>query len=128
MSPTAARDQWKRALVTVDDLAQNWSTIAAGGGDAVRAQLGTQGTASALFQIDKVLKVLRDEDTVPDFVAFQEKADEFQLALSRANSMAYSANFAGGSGKPTPPAVYLEKSKNEVAEVQRIAKELNAML
>lgn len=125
LTPDAARDQWKRALTTLEDLSQNWSTVATGG-DAIRTQLGTQGTTSPLFQIDKVLKVLRDD--ADDFIEFQETADEFQLALARADSMAYSANFAGGSGKPTPPAVYIEKSKTEVAELIRIAKKLNAML
>lgn len=125
LTPDAARDQWKRALTTLDELSQNWSTVASSG-DAIRIQLGTQGTTSPLFQIDKVLKVLRDD--ADDFIEFQETADEFQLALARADSMAYSANFAGGSGKPTPPAVYIEKSKTEVAELIRIAKKLNAML
>jgi hypothetical protein len=32
----------------------------------------------------------------------------------QADSMAYSANFAGGSGKPTPPAVYLQVCSTDV--------------
>ena len=125
LTTEAARNQWKQALTTMDELLKDWSTVASSG-DAIRTQLGTQGTVSPLFQIDKVLKVLRDD--VDDFIEFQETAEEFELALSRADSMAYSANFAGGSGKPTPPAVYIEKSKTEVIEMIRIAKKLNAML
>lgn len=123
-----ARSQWKSAVTTLDDLVKDWSTFATSGGDAIRGKLGTQGTTSPLFQIDKALKALRDSDYVDDFIEFQETADEFGLALSRADSMAYSANFAGGSGKPTPPAVYIEKSKVEVIEMQRIAKKLDGMV
>lgn len=123
-----ARSQWKKAVVTLDNLLKDWSTLATSGGDSIRGKLGTQGTTSPLFQIDKALKALRDSDYVDDFIEFQETADEFGLALSRADSMAYSANFAGGSGKPTPPAVYIEKSKVEVIEMQRIAKKLDNMV
>lgn len=122
----AAKDQWKSALNTLDLLLHDWSSVSEKGGDAIRIQLGTQGTTSPLFQIDKVLKMLRDD--AADFIEFQETSDEFQLALARADSMAYSANFAGGSGKPTPPAVYIEKSKKECEELLRIAKSLDAQL
>jgi DNA-directed RNA polymerase alpha subunit len=126
ITPEAARDQWKRALTTIDDLSDNWATISQGGGDAIRTRIGTQGTTSPLFQIDKVLKILRED--AEDFIEFQETADEFQLALSRTDAMAYSANFAGGAGKPTPPAVYIEKAKTETIELRRIAKALNALI
>lgn len=69
---------------------------------------------------------MRDE--AEDLVEFTELSEEFQLALNRADTMAYSANFAGGSGKPTPPAIYIEKSKVEVTELRRIAKQLKAQL
>jgi len=127
ITPSNAKDQWKQGLATVDDLLENWSTVATGG-DAIRGKLGTQGTTSPLFQIDKAFRALRDSEYVDDFIEFQETAEEFGLTLSRADSMAYSANFAGGSGKPTPPAVYIEKSKTEVIEMKRIANKLDAMI
>mmetsp|Transcript_19055 Transcript_19055/g.22758 ORF Transcript_19055/g.22758 Transcript_19055/m.22758 type:complete len:218 (-) Transcript_19055:114-767(-) len=123
----AARLQWKQSLTVIDDLVQNWSTVTSkGGGDSIRIQLGTVGTASPLFLIDKALKVLREE--ADDLVEFTEQEEEFRLALSRADSMAYSANFAGGSGKPTPPQVYIDKSQKEVIGLQKIAKSLSALL
>jgi len=128
ISADSARKQWKDAALALDNLIQDWPTFAAKGGDGIRGVLGTQGTSSPLFQIDKAFRALRDSDYVEDFVEFQEIAEEFGLALARADSMAYSANFAGGSGKPTPPAVYIEKSKTEVVEMQRIAKKLDAMV
>lgn len=121
-----AKTQWKNAEKGIDDLVQNWSAVSKGGGDAIRVALGTQGTSSALFQIDKVLRVLREE--AEDLVEFTEQEEEFRLTLSRADSMAYSANYAGGSGKPTKPEVYIEKSQKEVMELQRIAKSLSRQI
>lgn len=126
LSADAAAAQWKAAAQTIDNLLSNWDSISKGGGDAIRTQLGTQGITSPLFQIDKALKVLRD--SAEDLVEFTEMTDEFLLNLSRADSMAYSANFAGGSGKPTPPAVYIEKSRVEVLDLQKLAKSLSAQL
>jgi len=48
--------------------------------------------------------------------------------LARADTMAYSANFAGGSGKPTPPQVYIDKARKEVEALQTIAKSISALL
>lgn len=127
LSSDAALKQWQSAVKTIDALVENWDSIASkGGGDAIRTQLGTQGVASPLFQIDKAIKVLRED--ADDLVEFTEQAEEFSLTLSRADSMAYSANFAGGSGKPTPPAVYIEKSKKEVLALQRIAETLSSQI
>jgi hypothetical protein len=127
ITPKAAQIQWERSQTVIDDLVQNWPTVVAqGGGDGIRRELGTVGTISPLFLIDKALRVLREE--AEDLIEFTDQTEEFQLALSRADSMAYSANFAGGSGKPTPPAVYLDKSRMEVIELQKIAKSLTALL
>lgn len=122
ISSEAAKDQWTKSVTVIDRLLQNWPS----GGDAIRVELGTQGTTSPLFQIDKALKVLRED--ADDIVEFTELVEDFQLTLSRADSMAYSANFAGGSGKPTPPAVYIEKAKKEVESLQRTAKALGALI
>ncbi len=124
ISTDAAKEQWKQSVKVIDAMLSDWSSLK--GGDAIRVELGTQGTTSPLFQIDKALKALRDE--AEDLVEFTEQSDEFLLRLAAADSMAYSANFAGGSGKPTPPAVYIEKSKKEVEDMQKIAKALSALL
>ena len=124
ISTEAAKEQWKESVKVIDAMLSDWSSLK--GGDAIRVGLGTQGTTSPLFQIDKALKVLRDE--AEDLVEFTEQSDEFLLRIAAADSMAYSANFAGGSGKPTPPAVYIEKSKKEVEDMQKIAKALSALL
>lgn len=126
ISTDAAKDQWKKSVAVIDAMLSDWPILEKKGGDAIRVELGTQGTTSPLFQVDKALKALREE--AEDLVEFTEQSDEFMLRLAAADSMAYSANFAGGSGKPTPPAVYIEKSKTEVEDMQRIAKALSALL
>mmetsp|Transcript_6452 Transcript_6452/g.9234 ORF Transcript_6452/g.9234 Transcript_6452/m.9234 type:complete len:209 (-) Transcript_6452:796-1422(-) len=125
-----ALTQWKASVSTIDNLLENWSTISAGGGDAIRKELGTANfgkDTSPLFQIDKAFKVLRENDNV-DLIEFTEQSEEFSNALARADTMAYSANFAGGSGKPTPPQVYIDKAKKEVEGLQQIAKSLSSLL
>mmetsp|Transcript_27045 Transcript_27045/g.56338 ORF Transcript_27045/g.56338 Transcript_27045/m.56338 type:complete len:207 (-) Transcript_27045:400-1020(-) len=130
LSQDAALAQWKASVTTIDNLLENWDTITKGGGDAIRKELGTAnfGTdTSPLFQIDKAFKVLRENDDV-DLIEFTEQSEEFSNVLAQADTMAYSANFAGGSGKPTPPKVYIDKSKKEVEGLQKIAKSLSSLL
>jgi hypothetical protein len=55
-----------------------------------------------------------------DPVAFGDAAEQFEIRLAGADTMAYSAS----SGKPTPPAVYIEKSKVEVEALRRIETEM----
>ena len=130
LNQETALTQWKASVATIDNLLENWTTLSAGGGDAIRKELGTAnfGTSiSPLFQIEKVFKVLRDNGDV-DLIEFTEKSEEFTETLVRADTMAYSSNFAGGSGKPTPPAVYLEKSRKEVVVLSDLAKSLSSLL
>jgi hypothetical protein len=132
MTADSARDQWRNAATVLDDLLQNWSTekwaVEVGGGDNIRTKLGTQGTTSPLFQIEKVFKALRDSEYVDDFVEFQETAEEFMDALYQADSLANSSNNKTGSGSQTPPAVFIEQSRVEVVKLQSIAKKMNAMV
>lgn len=89
-------------------------------------ELGTNGGRSPLFQINKAVRVLQADAEDP--VAFAEASEEYLLGVGRADSMAYSANFAGGAGKPTPPAVYIAKSKGEVELLKGYEKEMLAAL
>ena len=132
MTADSARSQWRNAATVLDDLLQNWSTekwaVEVGGGDTIRIELGTQGTTSPLFQIEKAFKALRDSEYVDDFIEFQETAEEFMDALYRADSMASSSNNKTGSGKQTSPAVFIEQSRVEVVKMQSFAKKLSAMV
>ena len=130
----SARTQWKQAKATLDELLRDWSTekwaAEVGGGDNVSTKLGTKGGASPLYQIEKAFLKLRDSEFVDDdvFVEFQEAADDFMVTLYRADSMASSSNNKTGSGKQTPPAVFLEQSRAEVVELQKLATKLDAMV
>jgi len=120
---TEAVAQLKAAVSTTDRLLRDWDTITSKGGDAIRTELGTNGGSSPLFQIDKAVKVIQ-MDVAEDPVAFAEASEEFLLGVGRASSMAYSSIFAGGSGKPTPPSVYIAKSKEEVLLIRRYEMEM----
>lgn len=133
MSADSARDQWRNVSPALDDLLQNWTTekwaAEVGGGDAIRAKLGTMGgTSSPLFRIEKAFGALRDSDYVDDFIEFQDSADGFMDALFQADSLANSSNVKTGSGSQTPPAVFIEQSRAEVVKMQSIAKKMNAMV
>jgi len=123
LTSNEALQQFNAAVSTTDDILKNWDAIASKGGDAIRTELGTNGGASPLFQINKAVKVLQS-DVAEDPVAFAEAAEEFLLGLGRADAMAYSSIFAGGAGKPTPPAVYIAKSKVEVELIRRYEREM----
>ena len=120
---SAARAQWKLATPALDDLLANWAAekwaADVGGGDVIREKLGMQGTTSPLYQVKKVFKALRDSDYVEDPVAFVEADEEFMAALFRADSLASSSNNKTGSGKQTPPAVFIEQAKAEVVKNAR---------
>lgn len=139
-----ALKQWKSSVATIDNLLENWDkgdNISSGGGsqkevgisgDAIRKELGTANfgkDVSPLFQIDKAFKVLRENDDI-DLVEFTELSEEFAEVLASADSMAYSANFAGGSGNPSSnkPRVFTDKARKEVERLQQIAKSLSALL
>eukprot|EP00580_Thalassiosira_gravida_P017735 CAMPEP_0201673274 /NCGR_PEP_ID=MMETSP0494-20130426/34267_1 /ASSEMBLY_ACC=CAM_ASM_000839 /TAXON_ID=420259 /ORGANISM="Thalassiosira gravida, Strain GMp14c1" /LENGTH=227 /DNA_ID=CAMNT_0048155147 /DNA_START=59 /DNA_END=739 /DNA_ORIENTATION=- len=120
MTADSARDQWKNASPALDELLQNWSTEkwseGVGGGDIIRTKLGTMGdaTTSPLFQIEKALKAVGDSDYVDDFIEWTETGEEFMDSLYQADSLANSSNLKTGSGKQTPPEVFIEQSRKEV--------------
>lgn len=126
-----ALSQWKASVDTIDNLLTNWDPDASG--DAIRKELGTANfgkDVSPLFQIEKAFKVIRDTNDDIDIVEFTELSEEFAQVLASADSMAYSANFAGGSGNPNSnkPKVFIEKSKVEVERLQQIAKKISSLL
>ena len=88
-------------------------------GDAVRRAIGSVGTTSPLFGLDKVLRVVgRDLDETAknfDLIDFTELSDEVVVRLREVNDMAYSAIFSDSSGNYGRPGQgskdYLEKSR-----------------
>jgi len=121
-TPVAARAQFDAAVAITDRLLKDWDTVTKGGGDAIRKELGTVGTGSPFYQINKAIRVLQNDADDP--VAFGDASEQFEIRLAGADAMAYSAIFTGGSGKPTPPAVYFEKSKVEVEALRQVEAEM----
>lgn len=131
LTADAARGQFKQAVVSIDDLLLDWSTLTAvdGAPNLIRSTLGFLGnSSSALYNIEKAFKVLRDSEYVDDGIEFFETAEEFSVVWVRADSFADSANVKTGSGKQATPAENIENSRIQIVELQRLAKKLNAML
>ncbi|KAJ1454464.1 hypothetical protein M885DRAFT_521731 [Pelagophyceae sp. CCMP2097] len=122
------REQWDAAVEQVDLLAAADFDTLAGGGDAVRRVLGTVGSTSPLFQIEKAARKLLPEAADPE--QFGDALEEFLLALGRADSMAYASIFAGGSGNPAlnSPKALMAKAKREVKALQAEARRMTAAL
>ena len=87
-------------------------------GDAVRRVVGSVGTSSPLFGVDKVLKIVGsdlDAKGAVDFIDFTELSDEVVVKLRETNDMAYSAIFSDASGNYGRPGQgskdYLERSR-----------------
>lgn len=120
---------WLKVCDYIRGLEADYSTLAAGGGDAVRVALGTAGNsaASPLFQVEKMARGMMIQAEDP--VQFGDALEDFLYHYRQADSMAYSANFAGGSGKPKPPAVYLKLAGDEIkqmsVEANRMAEALS---
>ena len=106
--------------------AQDWPI--AGGGDGIRRRIGTVGATSPLFDIEKTCRKLIP--TADDPVAFAEALEEFVSGIARVDGMAYSSNFAGGSGKPSENSAtrYIERSKDELVALKKDVAKMNAAL
>ena len=104
------RTQWKAAVKELDAIIVEFEDIQ-GGGDGIRRRLGTVGTSSPLFQIEKVCQKLLPVAEDPG--EFAEALEDFMLGIGRVDGMAYSSNFAGGSGKPSEnsAATYIARSE-----------------
>ncbi|CAH0365761.1 unnamed protein product [Pelagomonas calceolata] len=141
LAPAAARaeprDQWIAAQKEIDSILADWPI--AGGGDGIRRRIGTVGTTSPLFDIEKTCpETLTDSftagrkliPTADDPVAFAEALEEFASGIARVDGMAYSSNFAGGSGKPSENSAtrYIERSKDELVALKKDVAKMNAAL
>ena len=120
--------QLKAGEKAMVDLLANWETATKAAvqnaegdaidGDAVRRVVGSVGTSSPLFGVDKVLKIVGsdlDAKGAIDFIDFTELSDEVVVKLRETNDMAYSAIFSDASGNYGRPGQgskdYLERSR-----------------
>ena len=81
-----------------------------------------------MFDIEKTCRKLIP--TADDPVAFAEALEEFVSGIARVDGMAYSSNFAGGSGKPSENSAtrYIERSKDELVALKKDVAKMNAAL
>ena len=127
LAESAARAQWNAALKELDAIVSDFDAIQ-GGGDGIRRRLGTVGTTSPLFQIEKACQKLLGEAEDP--AEFADALEEFMLGVGRVDGMAYSSNFAGGSGKPSEnsAATYIARSKKELVVLKVTAAKMDKAL
>ena len=107
-----AEDRLRLARKSAQYLLDNYDEICEGGGDNVRRYLGTVGTTSGLFGIQKVLKTLTEK--ADDIVEYTETSAEIEKCIQQADGSAYMAIFVTTSTSYTPPAKYFGDAKVEI--------------
>ena len=107
-----AEDRLRLARKSAQYLLDNYDEICEGGGDNVRRYLGTVGTTSGLFGIQKVLKTLAEK--ADDVVEYTETSAEVEKCIQQADGSAYMAIFVTTSTSYTPPAKYFGDAKVEI--------------
>lgn len=117
-----AEDRLRLARKSAQYLLDNYDEICEGGGDNVRRYLGTVGTTSGLFGIQKVLKTLADN--ADDIVEYTETSAEVEKCIQQADGSAYMAIFVTTSTSYTPPAKYFGDAK---VEIKRLIIALNQL-
>ena len=127
LSADVAKARFQEARITLADLVNNYDSISKEGGDNVRRYLGTVGTTSAMYGIEKVLKGLQNEAN--DIVAYTENMDDFVYYLRAADTAVYSANFVEFSAAKTKPEKFFDDAKSDCKNIlihmDNMANELN---
>lgn len=109
---TTARAQLTASRDKLDRVLAHYDAIIAGGGDALRRELGFVGTSSSLLMIDRALLALSDDAT--DVAQYSEQQEDLLLALRAADADAYSSNFVGYSSAKGTPAGYFKSARKEL--------------
>lgn len=127
LTPEEAKARFQEARRSLHDLIQNYDEISRDGGDNVRRYLGTVGTVSGLYGIQKVLRILQEEAN--DIVEYTENMSDFEYYLSAADTAVYSANFVEYSAAKTKPEKFFADAKKDVQQMKtcmdRMAQQLS---
>ena len=108
---------------TVDELISNFDDISGGGGgDEIRRYLGTVGTTSSLFGIEKAFKILAEE--ADDIVQYTEAMNEFDRDLRGADSSAYSSMFVEFSAAKGKKEDFYDQA---LVDIKRMEEDLKIM-
>jgi hypothetical protein len=111
-----AKERFKMAQASLSELTNDYASISSLGGDNVRRYLGTVGTTSGLFGIQKVLKALQEE--AGDIVEYTENMNEFAAVLNGADTACYSSNFVKFSSAKGSPEQYLGYAERDIKQMQ----------
>ena len=104
----------------------HYDEICEGGGDNVRRYLGTVGTSSGLYGIQKVMKILQND--ADDIVEYTETMNEVNAAIQGADGSSYMAIFTVTSTSGVPPEKYFGDAKIEIKRAIRAMEEIATQL
>jgi len=121
-----AEQRFRAGRESVAYLLKNYNEICEGGGDNVRRYLGTVGTTSGLFGIQKAMKTLADK--ADDIVEYTELATEIEKTIQQADGSSYMAIFTVTSTSGVPPEKYFKDAKIEIERCAKDMDELAAMV
>mmetsp|Transcript_7357 Transcript_7357/g.17679 ORF Transcript_7357/g.17679 Transcript_7357/m.17679 type:complete len:149 (-) Transcript_7357:26-472(-) len=118
-----ARAQLAASDVALKDLVDNWADLTeVEGGDGVRRVLGTVGTKSPLYKIEKAARMVALESSKDQDAALEE-VDTFIGLIFNAEGDAYSSLWVP-TGGGTNKEYWLSKSKKEAAKARDSLKKL----
>ena len=110
-TPAAAKQQITAGYAELGRLIDSFESVSgSSGGDGVRRVLGTVGTDSPLYLIEKAFRLLfEDDESLP--MEYIETVESLMQNLASADSEAYSAIFIEFSSAKGKPADYFKRSK-----------------
>jgi len=126
LTPEEAEERFRAGRESVDYLLKHYDEVCDGGGDNVRRYLGTVGTQSGLFGIQKAMKALGER--ADDIVEYTELSEEIEQTIVQASGSAYMAMFVTTSTSYTPPEKYFKEAKIEVERCAKSMDELATMI
>ena len=112
--------QVKAGYATLGKLLDNMDEITASeGGDGVRRYLGTVGTTSPVFGIQKVFLKLADTIEPKDPELYFETLERMVTKISDADAEAYAANFVTFSSAKGKPEDFYQRSAIQVTAARK---------
>ncbi|KAL9180278.1 hypothetical protein ACHAXT_008248 [Thalassiosira profunda] len=126
LTPEEAEERFRAGRESVAYLLRNYDEICEGGGDNVRRYLGTVGTTSGLFGIQKAMKALSER--AEDIVEYTELSREIEQTIEQADGSAYMSIFVTTSTSYTPPEKYFKDAKIEIERCAKTMDELAALI
>ena len=112
--------QVKAGYVTLGKLLERMDEItAAEGGDGVRRYLGTVGTTSPVFGIQKVFLKLADVIEPKDPELYFETLERMVTKISDADAEAYAANFVTFSSAKGKPEDFYARAAKQVVDARK---------